>query len=224
MFWLSVVNGLKVFLHWETYVLGIAYLAISYLPLIPVMFSNNEGRMIAKGFLFMILQPIFTAVGTFVLVCSLFPIILGIGDGASWSMPWILIFRVPLYVVMIIIVMMVLSFLAAMIPILGRSNSFLILILGGTVLVFLLAIVNKVNPDLGIAEIDLIPGFITIIGIVLVSAVASWLGILAVAIITSGLSFLSEDLGTILLIPIGSTFGFIPVFIYGAWLGFQLNL
>ncbi len=225
MFWLSVINGLKLFLHWETYVLGIAYLVISYLPFIPLMFSNNEDTMFTKsGFLLMILQPVFMVFGIFVLVSSLFPIILGVGNGASWSLPWILMFRAPLFVIIILVVMAVLSFLAAMTPILGRSNSFLILILGGTVLVFLLAMVNKFDSDLGISQIDPIPGFLTILGIVVVSAITSWLGILVVAIITTGLSFLSEDLGTILMVPVGSTFGFVPVFIYGAWLGLQLTL
>lgn len=225
MFWSSVFSGLKVFLHWETYVLSIAYFIISWLPLIPFMFSNDEYFMFTKkGRLLMALQPVFIAFGTIILVGSLLPIIIGVGQRASWSLPWILLFRSPLFIVMMASVMIGMYFLAAMIPILGRSVSFLTLILGGTSLFFFLTIVNKVNPDIGITEIDPIPGFLTIIGIVIISAIITWIGTLVAAIATTGLAFLSENIAEIIMVPIASIFGFVPVYIYGAWLGLQLNL
>ncbi len=225
MFWSSVFNGLKVFMHWEIYVLGILYLIISWAPLIPVMFAKNEESAMAKSFwLMMFVQPLFIVFGTFLLVSSLFPIILGYGDDATWSLPWVLMFKSPLAVVILIVTMLIMFFISSLAPILGRSTSFVVLIIGGTALLFLLNIMNMGSPEIGLNGIDPIPGFLTIIGIVIFSAIASWFGILVAAVISTGLSLFHEGIGEALMIPICSIFGFIPVFIYGAWLGLQLNL
>ncbi len=222
MFWSSVFNGLKVFMHWEIYVLGILYLIISWIPLIPVMLAKNEESAMAKSFwLMMFVQPLFVVFGTFLLVSSLFPIILGYGNDASWAVPWLLIFKLPMTVITLIAKMFILFFIAS---ILGSPKSLVVLIIGGTALLFLLNIINMGSPEIGLNEIDPIPGFLTIIGIVIISATASWIGILVSAAISTGLSYFHEGIGEALMIPICSIFGFIPVFIYGAWLGLQLNL
>ena len=90
-------------------------------------------------------------------------------------------------------------------------------LMGGAVLVSLL------SPGLSAENIEIIPGFFTIIGIIIVSATTSWFGILASAFAVSFFVGDEEDIGQLIMIPLGSVFGFIPIFIYGAWIGLQVK-
>lgn len=224
MFWDAVINGLKVLLHWQTYVIAIMYLIISFLPMIVVMFAGNKSDELMRkgGCLAMLIQPLFQALAVFISVCTLFPIMLG-GSEAAWPLPWMLMINVPGITLILLIIMLVLSIVGALIPLLGRANSFIMFIMGGTVIVFLTMVLHKINPELGIRNIDIIPGFLTIIGIVIVSGVTSWLGMLASAVAVTVLLRDKEEIGQLIMMPLGSVFGFIPIFIYGAWIGLQMK-
>jgi len=225
MFWEAVINGLKVLLHWQTYVIAIMYLIISFLPIIVVMLAGNKSddRMTKGGCLAILIQPLFQSLGVFISVCTLFPIMLFGRSEAAWSLPWLLIVNIPGRILILLIIMLVLSIAGAFIPLLGRANSFIMFIMGGAVLVFLTKILQNINPELGIRRIDILPGFHTIIGIVIVSGVASWLGIIASAGAVTILLRDNENISQLIMIPLGSVFGFIPIFIYGAWLGLQIQ-
>ncbi|MDL1970858.1 MAG: hypothetical protein LWW94_07780 [Candidatus Desulfofervidaceae bacterium] len=225
MFWEAVINGLKVLLHWQTYVTAIMYLIISFLPIIVVAFAENKSDelMTRGGCLAMLLQPLFQSLGVFISVCTLFPIILFGWNEAAWSLPWLLIINVPGRVIILLIIMLVFSIIGALIPLLGRANSFIMFIMGGIVLIFLTMILDKIIPELGIKNIDILPSFLTIIGIVIVSGVASWLGMLASAVVITFLLKKKEEISQLIMFPLGSVFGFIPIFIYGAWLGLQIQ-
>ncbi len=224
MFWQSVLNGLGVLLHWQTYVVALMYFVISFLPFIAIMFAGekSEELMMKGGCLVMLIHPLFQALAVFVSVCTLFPIMLG-GTEAAWSLPWMLVITEPVRTLIILVIMLVLSFVGAFMPILGRANSFIMFIMGGAVLVFLTLAIHKVHPELGIRNIELIPGWLTIIGIVIVSGVSSWLGILAAAAIVTVLFRDKEEISQLIMMPLGSVFGFIPIFIYAAWIGLQIK-
>lgn len=224
MFWDAVANGLKVLLHWQTYLVGIIYIVISFLPFIAMAFAGNRSdNIMAKGgCLAMLIQPVFQALAVFISVCTLFPIMLGRSE-AAWSFPWMLLVSIPGRILIILAVMLVISVVGAFIPILGRANSFIMFIMGGVVVAFLTLIIDRSNPALGIRSIDIIPGFLTIIGFVIVSGVAAWVGMLASAAAVTLLLKDREDLGQLVLVPLGSVFGFIPIFIYGAWIGLQIK-
>lgn len=170
----------------------------------------------------MLMQPLFQALAVFITVCTLFPIMLGRPE-AAWSFPWILIVNMPGRILIILVVMLVISVVGAFIPILGRANSFIMFIMGGVVVAFLTLIIHKINPELGIRNIQIIPGFLTIIGFVIVSAIVSWLGMLASAAVVTLLFRDREDISQLVMMPLGSVFGFIPVFIYAAWIGLQIK-
>lgn len=155
MFWEAVINGLKVLLHWQTYVIAIMYLIISFLPMIVTMLVGNKSdELIAKGgYLAMLIQPMFQALAVFISVCTLFPIIFGQSE-ATWSCPWLLIINLPGKILILLIIMLVLSIVGAFIPLLGRAHSFIMFIMGGAVLVFLTMILHNINPELGIKNID----------------------------------------------------------------------
>ena len=224
MFWDAVLNGLKVLLHWQTYPVALMYIVISFLPVIVIMFAGDRSdNLMAKGgCLVMLMQPLFQALAVFITVCTLFPIMLGRPE-AAWSFPWILIVNMPGRILIILVVMLVISVVGAFIPILGRANSFIMFIMGGVVVAFLTLIIHKINPELGIRNIQIIPGFLTIIGFVIVSAIVSWLGMLASAAVVTLLFRDREDISQLVMMPLGSVFGFIPVFIYAAWIGLQIK-
>jgi hypothetical protein len=224
MFWGAVVNGLKVLLHWQTYVVAVMYIIISFLPVIALMVAGNKSDdLMAKGgCLVMLIQPLFQALAVLISVCTLFPIMLGRSE-AAWSLPWLLIMNEPGRTLILLVIMLVISIIGAFIPILGRANSFIMFIMGGVVVAFLTLAIHKMNPELGINNMVIIPGFFTIIGIVLVSGIASWLGMLASAAVVTLLFRGKEDISQIIMVPLGSVFGFIPVFIYAAWIGLQIK-
>lgn len=224
MFWASVADGLKVLLHWETYVLGLVYLVIAFIPFYPLMFGKEDSAISRGGCLAMLLQPFFMSLGAAIYIMSLFPIIIGVSSDAAWSLPWLTMIHAPLFIPLMVIVMVVLSFLAAFVPIAGRMTSFLTLIMGGTVIVFMVAMVHRVDPGLGVADADIMPGFLTTVGILIISAISAYAAIMVAAVLATLIDRGEEGIGSMLMLPLGSIFGFIPVFIYGAWIGNQLAL
>lgn len=221
MFWASVLDGLKVLLHWEVYVLGLIYLFIMYIPFYPLMFGKGDA-LEKGGCLAMILQPFFQALGSIVYVLTLFPIILGLGENAAWSIPWLLIWDAPLLILFMMVVMVVLMVISAFLPIVGRMNTFQTLISGGTVIAFMVAILHRFNPDFDISGIDVVPGFLVTTGILIISAITSYIALMLSALLLMLVDKNEDGWGTLLITPLASVFGFIPVFIYGAWIGNQL--
>jgi len=223
MFWQSVLNGLSVLLHWQTYVVAIMYLVITFLPFIVLMLAGEKGyELMGKGgCLLTLVQSLLQALAVFVAVCTLFPIMIG-GEEAAWSLPWVVILNAPGRTFLLLVIMLVLSIICGLVPILGRANSFTMFIVGGFVLAFLTLVMDKVDPELGIRNIKLFPGWLTSIGIVTVSGVSSWLGMLASAALVTVIFRDKEDISQLIMVPLGSMFGFIPIFIYAAWIGLQI--
>ena len=60
-------------------------------------------------------------------------------------------------------------------------------------------------------------------GIVVVGAALSWITLLILAFISSRREIGSSDLAELIELPSGLAVGFIPLFIYGAWLGQQIQ-
>jgi len=221
MFWTSVGDGLKVLLYWETYVLGLIYLIFAYIPFFPMMFSKEKSEFPRGSCLAMILQPFFMSLGAIIYIMSLFPIIIGISGDASWSLPWLTIVNTPLFVLLIVVVIVVLSLLTAFIPLIGQMDSFATLVMGGTVVIFTVVI----SPSLGLKNVDIIPGLFTTLGILVISFISFILGLLVASPLATLINLGEEEgVGSLLMTPLGSAFGFIPVFIYGAWIGNQLAL
>ena len=224
MFWQSVINGLGILLHWQTYVVALMYLIISFLPFIVLMFAGDkaDGMMEKGGCLLMLIQPVFQALAVFIGVATLYPLMMG-GTEAAWSLPWMMLFTEPGRTLLLVGIMLVLSIVGAFMPIRGRANSFIMFIMGGTVLVFLTLAIHKVHPELGIRNIELMPGWFTIIGLVIAAAITSWLGILAAAAIVTLVFRDKEDIWQLIMMPLGSVVGFIPVAMYAAWIALQIQ-
>lgn len=224
MFWQSIINGLGILLHWQMYVVALMYLIILFLPFIVLMLAGDkaDGMMEKGGCLLMLVQPVLQPFAVFVGVATLYPLLMG-GTEAAWSLPWMMLFTEPGRTLLLVGIMLVLSIVGAFMPILGIANSFSMFIMGGTVLVFLTLGNHKVHPELGIRNIELIPGWLTIIGLVISAAISSWLGLLAAGAVVTLIFRDKEDIAQLIMMPLGSVVGFIPVAMYGAWIALQIQ-
>lgn len=145
MFWDSAISGLKVLTYWETYVAGLEYLAIFFVPMIIVglIMEKNEGVGAMVGCLSMLLMPVIQVAAMAVMILTLAPIIFGFGEDAAWSFPWQLIAIAPAAFFRLIGVLVVAAVILAFVPILGRLQSLQTLVLGGIALIFVLRILSE---------------------------------------------------------------------------------
>ena len=225
MFWDSVLVGLKVLTYWETYVAGLEYLAIFIIPMamVGMIMEKSERGGPTAGCLSILLLPVLQVGAMAVFVLTLAPIILGFAERAAWSLPWKLLTMAPGAFFKLGGVLLVSAIVLAFIPILGRLNSLQTLVLGGISLVFVLGILDSVNPGTIEGRVDFIPRFWFSVGLLVVGGAVSWVGMMVAAFMATGLEIAKEGIGQPIMFPVGAIFGFIPVFIYGAWLGAQLR-
>lgn len=220
----SVLVGLKVLTHWEFYVSGIEFFLIILIPkiVIGLMLQSENSVGSASGFVGLFILPIFWVLATFVFIVTLSPILLGLGGDALWMLPWeqmannptgFLWMFVKLYIAMIII---------SFVPFFGQMQSVQILIVGGFTLVLSLRVLSFDVSGWLIDRLDLIPDFWFVIGIIVIGAFLSSISLAITAAVAMLVSSMSRGLSELLVFPISAAFGFIPVFIYGAWLGAQL--
>ncbi len=244
MFWDSVLAGLMVLAFWETYVAGLEYLAFYVIPTGIAVFAvqKSEGIGGAASYLYTFLRPAFQLVGMAVMIFTLSPIILGFAEDAAWSFPWQLIAAEPgkffLLIVVLSVIAFALVFIQIFIPILGGLVGPLIFIplLGGTALIFLLSdmsilgILDSANlslwtaPSIVKGRVDFVPSFWFSIGLIVISGIMFGIGAMA-SILFESLVGETNILYELEIIPaMAAMFSFMPVFIYGAWLGAQVRV
>jgi hypothetical protein len=123
------------------------------------------------------------------------------------------------------------AIILGLIPLLGRIVSLNVLFIGGIALIISLGLLKKVDPSLPVDRLDLLPGFFQLVGLIVISGIASWLGMLSTffaAWLVTAVASRDPDpdnpVAQIIAFFIAPVFGLVPVFIYGAWLGNQLRL
>lgn len=211
-------------LCWQTYVVAVMYLIIySFLPFVIFMFAGEKADdlMVAGGCLLMLIQSFLQALAVFIGVATLYPLMMG-GAKAAWALPWMMLLTEPGRTLRLVGIMLGLSFVGASMPILRRSNSFIMFIMGSPVLILLTLASHRGHPELGIRNVELIPGWFTTIGLIVAAAIFSWLGILAAAAIMTLLFRDREDIGELIMMLLSSVMGFIPLAMYAAWVALQI--
>jgi len=225
MFWDSVVGGLKVLTYWETYVAGLEYLLIFFIPMIVIgmIMEKSEGIGSAVGCLSMLLLPVLEVAAIAVFVLTLAPIIFGLAEDAAWIFPWKVITLAPGAFFKLVGVLVVAAIALAFIPLIGQLQSLQTLVLGGIALVFVLGLLDSINPGIVKGRVDFIPDFWFSVGVLVIGGLMSWVGMMVAALLVTAIDMAEEGLGQMIMFPIGAIFGFIPVFMYGAWLGAQVK-
>jgi hypothetical protein len=225
MFWESVSAGLGVLAYWQTYVAVLLFLALSMGPMLLIGFvATSSGRAEGLiGCLSILILPFFQVFALVVFVLTMSPIILGLSHEAAWSFPWTLTAEAPWPVAKLLGLLLLGAIILAFIPIIGRLQSLHTLFLGSFALVLVVGLIGSANPDLAAKHVVFWPGFWFIVGLIVVGSVMAWLGTMLAALLATVIEAKAEGMGQLLVFPIAATFGFIPVFIYGAWLGAQLR-
>lgn len=225
MFWDAVIGGLGVLTYWETYVAGLEYLAVFMVPMGVVGYfaMKSERAAGAIGCLSMLVLPALQVFAVFVFVLTLSPIILGFSQDAAWAFPWVLAFEAPGSVAKFIGLLLVAALLLAFVPILGRLQSLHTLVLGALGLALVLGIIDNANPGFVSKRVHFWPGFWFAFGLLAIGGLLAWIGTLVAAALATAVESAAEGFGQLLMFPIAAIFGFIPVFIYGAWLSAQLR-
>ena len=120
-------------------------------------------------------------------------------------------------------VLVIASIALAFMPILGQLQSLQTLVLGGTALIFVLGIFDSVSPGVVMELVDFLPGFWFSVGLIVIGGIMSWIGMMVAAFTVTALELAQDGIGQIIMLPVSAIFGFIPVFMYGAWLGAQVR-
>lgn len=226
MFWDAVAGAFKILTHWEIYAAGLEYLAIFMGPMAIaglVMARKEDGDGMAIGCVSMLLMPVLQVAAMAVFVLTLSPIIFGLSTDAAWSFPWQVLIGMPWAFAKLVGVLVIAAIVLAVIPVLGYLQSLHTLVLGGIALVFVLGILESAYPGLVRGRVDVMPGFWFVVGLLIVGAVMSWIGMVVASVLASAMDVMKEGIGQLVMFPVAAVFGFIPVFIYGAWLGGQLR-
>lgn len=221
MFWDAVYSALHVMTHWETYLVVSLYLFLMLAPTV-ILFLILEKRhaLSARNFKKLFL-PFLEAVAVALSVLVLFPIILGIGDSVSWGFPLKVMLLSPGGFLGLLGTLVILAYVIDVVPKLRRLQSFKMLVLGGAALIFVQLALHILNPIFDIELRNFIPGFWFTCGVIFISAVLSKLGhfvFIAFARVLGDRFDLREEVAELLILPMIATLGFLPVFIYGAWL------
>ncbi len=174
----------------------------------------------------MFLLPVLQVIALTIMILTIAPIIFGFGEDAAWSFPWQLITMAPGAFFKLVGILVVAAIVLAFVPILNRLQSFHTLVLGSIALFFVLGILETINPGIVIGRVDFYPGFWFLAGLVVIGGIMSWVGMMVAGLISAGIEMVVEGLGELiglLMFPIAALFGFIPLFMYGAWLGAQVR-
>lgn len=224
MFWGSVVAGLNILTYWETYVAVVEYLGIYIIPMFIVarVMEKRQGGVVMY-YISLLLIPLMQVAALVVFILTMATIIFGFNDEAAWSFPWKVITLAPLAFFITVGALIVLSFILSLIPLVGRLHSLQTLVLGGSALIFVLSMFDSVSAGHARVDVDFIPGFWFMLGLIMMGGFMSWIGTFISELLVAGIKLTNERVGQYIMIPVSAMFGFIPLFMYGSWLGAQVK-
>lgn len=213
--------------HWEIYLAGLVYMVIILIPMMFMyLFGSTGERGGAIRMTSMVMVPVFQAIGTLVFVFSIAQIALGFSDNATWRMPFHIALESPGQFLKLSFFMALISIAFAILPVIGRITSLQTLILSGFALIMMLSINDAGHHEPLYDNLEWIPNFLFIIGIVVAGAIFSGIGMALTDTLPKLLSKITgrnvDKIGAMIVLPIASTLGFVPFFIYAAWIGGQI--
>ena len=221
MFLFSLNSALDVMTHWETYLVISVYLFLLLAPSIFIFLILKKKHALQVKYFRRLFLPILESIAIAVAVLTLFPIIFGMGDDAQWNFPIRAMILSPGGFLGLLGMLIVLAYIMDVIPKLRKLQSIKMFVLGGICLIFARIFMSFISPMIETDLTSFVPGFWFICGIIAISAVLSKVGHFVFVSFTRELGNkfnLREDVAELLILPIIATMGFLPVFIYGAWL------
>ena len=224
MLWKCTCHGLAILAHWQTYAAALLFLSLSmgskYLSDALDLASARTDS--TARFASRLLLALGQVAGIIVFVNIMCPIMLGLSQHAAWSWP-------PLglasnwEVLRSFAQMVVVAAIVSRIPIVGQSPSLLVFVLGALALVPMLGVLAGRIGMLGERGIQLWPGGGFMTALFLVGAALTWLGTMLVVIPSMLLKGRAKRIGMLFAYPFAAAFGFIPLYMYCAWLRHQIG-
>ncbi|MBL7048124.1 MAG: hypothetical protein ISR96_01165 [Nitrospira sp.] len=221
MFWDSLYSALNVMTYWQTYISLSIYLLLMLTPVIILFLIFKKNHALHTMYFKKLLVPIIEAVSVALAVLTLFPIILHLGEDASWGFPLRVMKLLPGSFLGLLSILIILAYIIDVIPVFRKLQSMKMLLLGAVSLAFVQLFLSFINPIIDVELGDFIPGYWFICGILITSAILSKLGHFVFISMTKTLGNrfnLTEEVAELLILPLIATLGFLPIFIYGAWL------
>lgn len=236
MFFNSVFSGIKILTYWEVYVACLEFLGISMVPLVVSgifmsKFKSTEGKI---GCLSFLILPFTLSGAVVVMMLSLSPIIFGFGEEAFWRFPLIIISMFPWSFFKLLFFIIISCLVFALIPIIGKMPSMHIILIGCISLAYSLETILRFHslgtilnsmPNTVQEHIIYFPGFLFSIFLLIIGGIFSLLGMMVSNITVTWIEdrWNTGGVAEFVMSPVVAIFGFIPVFIYGAWLGAQVT-
>jgi hypothetical protein len=228
MFWRSVLGGAEVLLHWATYAALIEYLLLFMTPtaLIAAFSERQRDQYAMTTTMLFILPAIFQVAATVVFTLTMSPIIFGTNSAAAWLFPLQLLAHDPVLLAKHVGICALAMGLVAMIPYVGRVHSLHVLAVGGYTLVFVLSLVEPSHTAISAGSLQIFPGVWTLAGMLAAAGIISAaVGYIVGPILVSPfiLLHMRGDIVRVVAMVAGAAVSFLPLFIYGAWLGQNLT-
>ncbi|MDB5908123.1 MAG: hypothetical protein JWP34_2237 [Massilia sp.] len=225
MLWDCVCSGIAVLSHWQTYVAALFFLSLSMGPkflLGAVTVSSPSGHAAMK-WVSVLCIALGQVVGIAIFVTIMCPIMLGLSLDASWSLPFSFVSRDPCAAARFCGGLLFIAIVLAWTPVIGQSRSFSMFVVGSMVLVGTFGLVittHGVPPQ----KIQYWPGLLFTIALFSVGTALTWLGTMLAMLFATAIERHVQGAGKLIAYPAAAAAGFIPLFMYSAWLGHQIQL
>lgn len=225
MFWSSVWQGVTMFSHWEVWVVVGAYaIAMFGITMTGGLLIVKERAALGMTWMFL-LAPLIQILATLVAIMSLAPILFSLGDSASWELPWVVIaeqtWRTVKFVGAAVLILVMLGAVG-----LGKMPGVTQFATGALATASTASLLAGISSNLKAADLELWPGFLVVIGFLILAAAVQFVVIALLSIVASAFRIDPEkkDEGafTLLVMPISAAVMFLPTFMYAAFLAPQL--
>jgi len=224
MFWESVWRGLTVFVHWEVWlVVGVYMIAMLSITMTGGLLVAKERTALVMAWMFF-LAPLLQILATYVAIMILAPILFSLGDSASWGFPWLVLtertWRTAMFVGGALVVLVMLGTVG-----LSRIPGVTDFATGALATASTASLLAGISPNLKASALEFWPGFVVVIGFLIIAAVLQFAILLLVSVVASLLKVDPEDnegAFTLLVMPVPAAVMFLPTFMYAAYLAPQL--
>jgi hypothetical protein len=222
--WNAILGGFKIFMHWQLYVVGFCYFSF----FIGCNWFCNDTNVYAKkkpSFISRLFISSLNLTALFFCITILAPLLLGISNNASWSYPFLLFAHNPLSAAGILFVIIIFQCVIGIIPFIRELPSIQTLLAGAITLIYFMENMitsGRINISKSFKDIVYMPHGIELLIFFVICILFTHLGAL-LSMLTISICFKKRNTITVPAMSIYAMSGFIPVFIYGAWLGNQLK-
>ena len=218
----TLQDGLLSFSHWQIYVVMLVYILITSLPVMFAGFVAAKDKSTASmttGCLSQLLIRAFQAGMMYFGILVIFPIVIGISDQAAWQWPKVYLQKHPIQLLKSVEIIWFVCIAVSVIPIIGKSKTFATFLPGVLSIAFIASNINLIDPSLLPKSISYIPNLWISIGYVILFGFAVWIEVIIAGLVVSFIKNPSITVGEVVHHAIGTIIGFIPILIYGAWMG-----